>query len=269
MTKNTVCDHRVGAAFAAAASEAALKSSAVTHPYLRALRTGDLPNTCLALQDFAFQYGLYSTRFTRYMSAVTRNLSNDEHKRILLANLAEEQGDVHDVELPPDVMATVVGQPHTLLYQRFQNALGAGPDSREATPQCPGFVWSEQFLQLCQTNEHVGVGAIGIGTELIVADIYDQILAGLKAHTDLTLTERVFFDLHSDCDHEHAAQVLLITEGLAQNAEACEQIEFGITSAIDMRSTFWDAMLQRALRFPAADSAATTRKTADGYRESL
>lgn len=269
MTKDTTNGHRVGAAFATAASDAVLNSSAVKHPYLRAIREGAFPNVHMALQDFAFQYGLYSARFTRYMSAVTSNLSSDEHKRILLDNLAEEQGDVHDVELPPDVMDTVVGQPHTLLYQRFQNALGAGPDSRETTPECPGRQWSEQFLQLCQTNEHVGVGAIGIGTELIVADIYDQILEGLKAHTDLTLTERVFFDLHSDCDKQHAAQVLLITEGLAQDADACAKIEFGITSAIDMRSTFWDKMLQRALNFPAADSPTTKRKTAVGYRESL
>ena len=269
LTGDTGTGHRLGAAFVSAVSADSKKSNAVNHPYLRAMRDGDFPNVTLAFQDFAFQYGLYSARFVRYMSAVTENLSNTEHRKILLANLAEEQGDTHHIELPPDVLDSVVGQPHALLYRRFQVALGVGSGSREVTPECPGRLWSQQFLQLCETNECVGVGAIGIGTELIVANIYDQILEGIKAHSDLTVTQRVFFDLHSECDEEHAAQMLLITRDLAQDTDACEQLEFGIRSAIDMRSTFWDTMLERARNFPASDSPTTERMSAVGYRESL
>lgn len=39
-------------------SAEALTSKAVNHPYLRAMREGDLPNMDLAIKDFAFQYGL-------------------------------------------------------------------------------------------------------------------------------------------------------------------------------------------------------------------
>jgi len=266
---DTGTGHRLGAAFVSAVSVNIKKSNAVKHTYLQAMRDGDFPNVRLAFQDFAFQYGLYSAQFVPYMSAVTENLSNAEHRNILLANLAEEQGDTHDIDLPPDVLNSVVGQPHSLLYRRFQVALGVDTGSREITAVCPGHLWSQQFLQLCETNECVGVGAIGIGTELIVADIYDQILEGIKAHSDLTMMEHVFFDLHSVCDEEHAAQMLLITRDLAQDTDACEQIEFGIRSAIDMRSTFWDIMLERAQNFPASDSPTTERMSAVGYRESL
>lgn len=269
MTGNTGNGHRLGAAFAKAASINAINSDAVRHPYLRAIRDGDFPNVRLAFQDFAFQYGLYGGEFTRYMSAVTRNLSDTEHRKILLANLAEEQGETHDADLPPDVMASVVGQPHSLLFRRFQSALGVGIESRETTAECPGLMWSQQFLALCETNECVGVGALGIGTELIVAGIYDQILEGIKAHSNLTMTERVFFDLHSECDEEHAAQMLQVTESLARDSDACEQIQFGIESAIELRSTFWDTMLERAQNFPAPQCATTERTSDVGHRKSL
>lgn len=233
------------------------------------MRAGDFPNVHMAFQDFAFQYGLYSAQFVRYMSAVIDNLDNPEHKTILQANLAEEQGHTHDIDLPADILESIVGESHTVLYRRFQIALGLGNGALKPTPECPGLLWSQQFLQLCGTNACVGVGAIGIGTELIVASIYNQILDGLKAHSDLTKSQRVFFDLHSVCDDEHAAQMLVITEDLAQDADACDQIEFGIRSAIELRSTFWDMMLKRALRFPASEPHDTERISAVGHQESL
>ena len=246
---------RLGAAFARAVCAEVVHSSAVQHPYLQALREGSFPNVRLALQDFAFQYGLYSAEFARYLSAVIENVSDPGHREILMTNLAEEQGDVHDMDLSPEVLASVDGQPHPELYRRFQDALGVPAGSREVTPACPGRVWSQQFLQLCRMNEFVGVGAIGIGTEYIVADIYDQILEGIRAHSDLTASQRVFFDIHSQCDEEHAEQMMVLTEALARDADACEQIEFGIRSAIEYRSSFWDAMLVRARSFRASEAA--------------
>ena len=247
-------------------SAEALDSTAVNHPYLRALRQGIYPNIDMAFQDFAFQYGLYSARFTRYVSAVIENLSNAEHKQILLTNLAEEKGVVNDVELPPDVLASVTGQPHSILFRRFQESLGVDADYRQATPKCQtGLLWSKQFLQLCETNECVGVGAIGIGTELIVSSIYNQILKGLEAHTNLTMTEHVFFNLHSQCDEQHAVQIALIAEDLARNNTACDQIEYGVKMAINMRVIFWDKMHERAQNFPASAPLAIKEVSAVGY----
>ena len=255
-----------GAAFIKAISGEALASAAVNHAYLRAMSQGDFPNVDMAFKDFAFQYSLYSAGFTRYVSAVIENLSNAEHKQILLTNLAEEKGVVNDVELPPDVLASVTGQPHAKLFRRFQEALGVNADYRETTDKCQtGLLWSRQFLQLCQMNECVGIGAIGIGTELIVSGIYNQILEGLKAHSGLTMTEHVFFNLHSQCDEEHAAQIALIAEGLACSSMACEQIEFGVKMAINMRVIFWDEMHERAQNFPASTPLLIEEVSAVGY----
>lgn len=243
-------------------SAEALKSSAVNHPYLQAIRNGDLPNFTLAMQDFAFQYGIYSKPFTQYLKAVINNLKSAQHKEMLLENLTEEQGDTHDVELPPDVLATVVDVPHAQLYRRFQEAIGVDQTYRMQTQESQtAKLWRDQFLALCQTDEYVGVGAIGIGTELIVSSVYSQILDGLKAHSKLSMTERVFFDLHSQCDDEHAAQMLSIAKDLATDQAACERIEYGAKMALNMRTIFWDKMYERAQHFPAEKSAKVKRLT--------
>lgn len=253
------------ASFIQRISTEALVSDAVNHPYLSAICEGDVPNIDWALKDFAFQYGLYSSQFIRYVSAVIENLSSAKHKRLLLSNLAEEQGYTHDIKLPSDVLASIVGQPHTNLFRRFQEALGIDADYRKTAQHCQIIPWGEQFLQLCKMNEYVGVGAIGIGTELIVSRIYKQILEGLKTYSRLTMTQRVFFDLHSQCDEKHAAQVLLITKELAQDHTACEQIEYGARMAINMRIAFWDKMLERAQTLPASSTPTIKKLSAIGY----
>lgn len=262
--------HRFGAAFIKRVSDEVLDSTAINHPYLQAMRKGDFPNVNFAFKDFAFQYGLYNTQFVRYLSAVIENFHNAKHKQILQSNLAEEKGNIHHIELPPDVLASVEKQSHAQLFCRFQEALGVDAEFCKTVSECKiGLLWSQQFLRLCEMNECVGVGAIGIGTELIVSNIYNQILEGLKAHSNLTMTQRVFFDLHSKCDDEHAAQMLLITEDLAKDQKACEQIEYGVNMAVNMRTVFWDKMLERAQNFPASVSPATEKLSDIGYQTSL
>lgn len=239
--------YSLGADFIESVCVEALNSAAVNHPYLKAIREGEFPDVGLALKDFAFQYGFYSSAFVRYMLALIENLSKAEHKQTLQSNLDEEQGNVHDADLPPDVLASVIGQPHTSLYRRFQEALGVDAEYRKTAQRCHASrLWTREFLQLCKINEFVGIGAIGIGTELIVSPVYGQILEGLKKHSNLTMTQRVFFDLHCQCDEGHANQLLWIAEDLAHDRVACNQIAYGARQAIEMRIAFWDAMLERA-----------------------
>lgn len=262
--------YRIGAAFIKRVSNEVLDSTAINHPYLQAMREGDFPNVNFAFKDFAFQYGLYNTQFVRYLSAVIENFHNVKHKQILQSNLAEEKGNIHDIELPSDVLASVERQSHAKLFRRFQKALGVDAEYCKTVSECKaGLQWSHKFLQLCEMNECVGVGAIGIGTELIVSNIYNQILEGLKAHSKLTMTQRVFFDLHSECDDEHAAQLLLVAEDLAKDQKACEQIEYGVNMAVNMRAEFWDKMLERAQSFPASISTSTEKLSDIGYQTSL
>jgi len=227
----------------------ALDSLAVRHPYLQAISSGSFSDVELVVKDFACQYGMYSSHFIQYVSAVVKNISNDAHKSILIRNLEEELGNVHDVDLPEDVLATIIDQPHTQLFRRFQEALGIDGYYPDDLPPCEaGMNWAKQFLQLCEMNQYVGIGAIGIGTEFIVSEIYKQILQGIKKHTNLKAHEHVFFDLHTECDDEHAEQITQITEELLVDSEAGKQIEYGARQALVLRIAFWDAMLERSTK---------------------
>ena len=244
----------------------ALHSTAVNHPYLTAMKLGDFPDMDVALRDFAFQYSLYSKNFTRFVVAVIDNLADTRHRNILQMNLDEEQGHVHDIDLPPDILQSIVGQPHSNLFRRFQEALGINSEYRKTAYQCQSAkLWGKQFLQLCEVNELVGVGAIGLGTELIVSKIYSQILQGLQNHSTIEPRDYVFFDLHSQCDDEHAAQFISIAEELAVNEMAREQIEYGTKMAINMRVMFWDKMLERALQVTTSNNLNIEKKSAIGY----
>ena len=68
---------------------------------------------------------------------------------------------------------------------------------------------------------------------------------------------------------EMAAQLILIAEDLAEDQSACEQIEYGARMAVNLRTLFWDKMLDRATSFPAASSAKNENISIVGYQKSL
>lgn len=233
-----------GSGFVRRLCDEALHSAAVSHPYLQRMQTGRLPDMPLALADFAYQYGLYSARFTDCLTALLGRLQNAAHRAIVRHNLDEEHGGHIDAELPADVAQRIAGHSHAELFRQFQQAAG-GRDTGLGTDQ-PGAAWARDFVALCGSGECAGTGAIGIGTELIISRVYSRILDGLRAHTQLTAFDRVFFELHSQCDDEHAEQLLRITTELATDAEARAEIARGVRRSLELRTRFWDAMLARA-----------------------
>ena len=227
-------------------TKAVLNSPAVNHPYLDLLADGENDQFEKIISDFALQYGLYSGRFVHYVLAVIANLEDKSHQSILQENLDEEYGNAHDVTLPDDVMDSIIGQPHTLLFKRFQLATGITEEMLSTIPSdSPGMLWAKKFEALCKENALVGIGALGLGTELIVSNIYQKILCGIKAANTLTPKEYVFFDLHAECDDEHAQQFVRIASDLLVDSEAESQIEYGMTQALKLRCEFWDQMLER------------------------
>jgi pyrroloquinoline quinone (PQQ) biosynthesis protein C len=151
---------------------------------------------------------------------------------------------------PEEVMASVMGQPHSLLFQRFELAVGLEDRSqRIVSSDEPGSRWASDFRALCEQGELVGVGALGLGTELIVSNIYSKILMGLRSVSSISQKDHVFFDLHSECDDEHAKQLLSIAVDLAVDSSAREQIEYGMKKALELRCQFWDHMHERSRMF--------------------
>jgi len=223
---------------------------AVHHPYLKALAEGKFHNMHRILQDFAAQYGHYSAWFPRYLTAVISKLENDNHRRHLLNNLAEESGQLHEDDLEA-IRALgikeewVKGIPHPQLFRRFQTAIGADPDAK---PGIEVAIWRESFLALIQGNPAASaLGAIGPGTESVVKHIYQPIIRSIRNHTSLSLEEYVFFPLHTEVDDEHGLILLDIAEDYAAHGpEQVLELRKGMLKALNLRASFWDDMMIRA-----------------------
>lgn len=228
----------------------ALKHEAINHPYLHALAGGDLPNPAEAVRDFSVQYFGYTSWFLKYLISTMSKLDNVAHQKVLLENLNEESGNLDQEEV--DLLASigvkeewVQGIPHKLLFKRFQKALKI---DGEQTLGMECVMWRELFLNVIEQGSVVeAIGAIGLGTECIVQHIYKYVLTAIKEHTDLTMEEYVFFELHSEIDDGHGEVILDIAEELLNdNPELFADLEKGMMKALNLRSMFWNGMHERA-----------------------
>lgn len=226
--------------FVDALCEDAFAHPAVHHPYLARLADGDLPDISSAIRDYCHQYYFYSSQFPAYLEGVIAGLESAAHRKVLTDNLEEERG--YGAANPEHI-------PHTELFQRFRRAAGVSADYEAATPACTtALVWRDLFLQKCRSPQAgVGLGAIGIATEMMVSTIYRYLHRAVAAHTAMQPHDYVFLTLHLDCDDGHAADIKQISVELAETPETREALRFGVLSSLNLRHAFWDVMLARAV----------------------
>lgn len=228
-------------------SRQALRHRAVTHPYLRALFAGQLPDLRWAIVDFANHYYGYSAHFPRYLTTVISRLEEPEHRTALLQNLTEESGRYSEHELQ-ELAANgierewVDGVPHPVLFRRFCAAIGAD----QVTSNCDQVsIWREMLLNvLGQGSPAEAVGALGLGTEGIVRNIYVPITRAIE-RLKLAPRDTVFFPLHTLVDDEHQATLAEISKFYVQRSYG--DLRRGMLKALQLRSAFWDWLYARAL----------------------
>jgi pyrroloquinoline-quinone synthase len=93
-------------------------------------------------------------------------------------------------------------------------------------------------------GEIQGVGALGIGTEGIVAVMYRKILRGIAiAWPNLAPRDRVFFDLHAVVDDDHAHTLRDIAIQFADTPETKRELAVGVYRALAIRNAFFDEMM--------------------------
>jgi len=240
------------AGFVSELARMTLNSRGVNHPYLRALEKGELPDLEFALADFATQYSGYSNHFPRYLSTLIGRLESHEHRFALLENLTEESG-VYDAEDLEQIKgfgidpAWIVGVPHPLLFKRFQASVGGCDESAEGPEADQVVCWRELFIALLsQGSAAEAVGALGLGTESIVSEIYKPFVAAI-GQLDLPAEETVFFPLHTLVDDHHQETLLGIAATFAVTPEGRTGLRRGMIKALSLRSAFWDWLYARAL----------------------
>lgn len=228
----------------------ALAHRAVRHPYLNALSQGAFPDMPAALRDFAVQYAAYNSWFPNYLTAAISQLHDTEHRRHLLCNLTEEQGQLSEAELQQTRAIGIAdewiqGVPHTELFRQFATAIGADPGQM---PDIAAEIWRESLLALIQNGTPLqALGAIGLATESIVREIYRPVVKAISTNTDLSPRQYVFFTLHTVVDDEHGIVLLQIAEQIAAAMpDGVHELRKGMLKALNLRAAFWDALLVRA-----------------------
>ncbi len=232
--------------------EESLSHRAVNHPYLRALSTGDLPDTEWALRDFAKHYYGYSLHFPRYLTTVISKLESATHRNSLLQNLTEESGVYGDEEYEELAAIGIEREwiesvPHPQLFRRFREATGItsgySPDDEEIELVC----WRESFLTtLTYGSAAEALGALGLGTEAIVSTIYIPFVEALS-RTKLSPRDTVFFPLHTAVDDHHQEALEEISLFFAHTPNGKGDLRRGMIKALSLRSSYWDWMYERAL----------------------
>jgi len=243
----------------------ALQHRAIRHPYLRAMATGGLPDLRAALADFARQYHGYSAHFPRYLCAVVTRLERPEHRQALLENLTEESGHydaaslgmLREVGIDP---SWIEGIPHLELFRRFRRAVGGdapAPDSpKDGGDHIEVICWREQFLACLQQGSPAeAIGALGLGTEAIVPELYAPFSAAIERCGDLSPRDTVFFPLHTLVDDHHQETLRRIATDLATHPQGLEDLSKGMHKALALRDAFWSWLLERALQMPPANQA--------------
>lgn len=235
----------------------ALAHRAVNHPYLKALGSGELPDTTAALADFAQHYYGYSAHFPRYLTALISKLERHDHRAALLENLTEESGQYEDEELSELQQCGVqpewiVGIPHPQLFQRFRQALGV-TNTDAADDHIEVVCWREQFLTILTSGSPAeALGALGLGTETIVQTIYQPFVDAIERIGSLSPEDAVFFPLHTAVDDHHQATLKAIATDFAATPQGRADLAKGMNKALALRDAFWGWLHERAKNQPPA-----------------
>ncbi|MFZ2161109.1 MAG: iron-containing redox enzyme family protein [Sideroxyarcus sp.] len=250
---------KAGHEFVTALCEQACTHRAVNHPYLQQLINGEVPDVKGALKDFVFQYSAYSLDFIRYLTATIAQLENGEHRKALMKNLVEETGriDAENAALLGTIgieLEWVDGIPHPELFSRYMNAAGVDKEFRSKNEYADeALIWRDLFFSLCSKEGPArALGAIGLGTENIVKYIYRPFIKAIERHLDISLRDRVFFDLHAALDDQHGDTLTEIAIDYANHPENRKPIREGMLMALSIRNAFFDALQARAMAMKPA-----------------
>jgi pyrroloquinoline quinone (PQQ) biosynthesis protein C/quercetin dioxygenase-like cupin family protein len=196
-----------------------------TNPLLAAFAQGTLSRDDLR---YVFsQYHLYSKNFTRFVAAVMANCESDLFRAQLSENLWEEGGGC---------------EPERRHAQIFRNFLHRGMGVEDAdriayAPYTRHFV-REYLVQCLRSEPMVGTAFLSLGTEGIVARLYEIMLKGLR-NAGIAEADLEFFHIHIACDDEHAVTLERMMASYAGDPgwfDACRQ---AMNRALELRSEFF------------------------------
>ena len=107
--------------------------------------------------------------------------------------------------------------------------------------------WRETLLALLgQASGAEAVGLLGLGTEFIVATIYQPFLRAIAHHGGLGPRDTVFFSLHTLVDDAQQLALRQVAIDLAATEKGRTDLAKGMHKALALRDSFWSWLHERA-----------------------
>jgi pyrroloquinoline quinone (PQQ) biosynthesis protein C/mannose-6-phosphate isomerase-like protein (cupin superfamily) len=211
------------------------------HPFWRSPLLAAFSQGTLSRDDLRYvfsQYHLYTSSFTRFITAVMTNCENDLFRAQLSENLWEEGGGCE-----PE-------RRHAQIFRRFlRGSLGIDVDHIEYAPFTQQFV--REYLDFAVRSDSVaGAAFLSLGTEGIVARMYKIMRFGLR-QAGIPDAELEFFDIHIACDDAHAVTLESIMASYAGVPGWFDTCVAAASRALDLRAelfaNIYEALQRRRL----------------------
>ena len=154
----------------------------------------------------------------------------------IIENLNEENGDLSQKGFK--------SYPHKKLYNLFLEELTDHTKNSIKTNYISEVHdWHKEILEISKTSFASGVGALGIGNELVVPQIYQNILKGLNTSKKFSKRAIFFFELHSECDVKHSEDFINISIKISNKYENLRDLNNGVKKMLFLREKFCDKIL--------------------------
>ena len=182
-------------------------------------------------REFICVSKVYGQHFSSYVRNAIQSAATTELREALIANLAEEEGDE--------------GQPsHIELFEKMTIELGVD-GSESAFGRNPLLSIVQRLLRekLEGAEKFVALGALVLGSEYAVPRLYGPILDRLHSFDASPLPASIhFFNLHVECDADHANRAIQALEQEIKNEDDFIQLRFGALSALNLRQALLDSI---------------------------
>jgi pyrroloquinoline quinone (PQQ) biosynthesis protein C len=133
---------------------------------------------------------------------------------------------------------------HPALFRRYLRAIGLDAATLPTvTPLAATTEFSRVYRTVCRDAHWLeALGAMGPGTESVVATLYSQILQGITASGLVTAHDYVFWTVHVHCDDGHGRNIIESMRPHAADAGNRERIMRGALQALDARAQWLDSL---------------------------
>ena len=188
------------------------------------------------LRYYSIQYKKFSSDFCNYITNVLSLAPYGLNIDCIIENLNEENGDLSQKGFK--------SYPHKKLYNLFLEELtDHTKNSIKTTYISEVHDWHKEILEISKTSFASGVGALGIGNELVVPQIYQNILKGLNTSKKFSKRAIFFFELHSECDVKHSEDFINISIKISNKYENLRDLNNGVKKMLFLRERFCDKIL--------------------------